>query len=411
MPVRRSTFEAAQARLAAFAPDAEGLWSELQVGGERFHVFSREFWTARQRQASSLHEVSYRACYKPQLPRLFIEHLTQPGDLVYDPFAGRGTTAVEAALLGRSAASNDINPLSEILAAPRLEPPAPEAVAERLASIPRAGGPGDDLDLSMFFHPDTEAELRALRAWLLDRCQAGTGDALDRWIRMVATNRLTGHSPGFFSVYTLPPNQAASAEKQRQINVKRGQEPTYRDTHALILKKTRQLLSDLSETERVNLAAAAPSARFLTRDARHTPELREGSVALVVTSPPFLDVVQYASDNWLRGWFNGVDAEAVGAGITMARKLSDWREVMRDVLSELFRVTAPGGHVAFEVGEVRGGTVRLEEVVLPLGLRVGFQALGILVNAQAFTKTAHIWGVDNMASGTNSNRIVLFQKP
>ena len=43
-------------------------------------TFVNEFWTARQRQASSLHEISYRACFKPQLPRFFIERLTQPGD-------------------------------------------------------------------------------------------------------------------------------------------------------------------------------------------------------------------------------------------------------------------------------------------------------------------------------------------
>lgn len=38
-------------------------------------------------------------------------------------------------------------------------------------------------------------------------------------------------------------------------------------------------------------------------------------------------------------------------------------------------------------------------------------AHGVLVNAQAFTKTAHIWGVYNNGKGTNSNRIVLFEKP
>src|SRR5262245_61693002 len=62
-------------------------------------TFVNEFWTARQRQANNLHEISYRACFKPQLPRFFIERLTAPGDLVYDPFMGRGTTLVEAALL------------------------------------------------------------------------------------------------------------------------------------------------------------------------------------------------------------------------------------------------------------------------------------------------------------------------
>lgn len=399
------------AGLAFFAPDEGGEWGELRLDCGRFPVLTREFWTARQRQASNLHEVSYRACYKPQLPRLFIEKLTAPGDLVYDPFAGRGTTAVEAALLGRRVASNDINPLSRLFAAPRLEPPDPAAVARRLGQVPLAGIGSDGLDLSMFYHPDTEAELRALRAWLLDREARGLEDGVDRWIRMVATNRLTGHSPGFFSVYTLPPNQAASAAKQRLINEKRGQTPGYRNTGELIMKKTRQLLKGLSAAERANLQGAAASARFLTRDARGTPDLADGSVALTVTSPPFLDVVQYAGDNWLRCWFNDLDAEAVAAGITMSRRLDAWTGVMGEVLRELHRVTRSGGHVAFEVGEIRGGTLRLEEAVLPMGLAAGFDSPGVLVNRQVFTKTAHIWGVDNNQAGTNSNRIVLFRKP
>jgi SAM-dependent methyltransferase len=396
---------------AFFAPEDAGEWGEIRLDCGRFPVLTREFWTARQRQASNLHEVSYRACYKPQLPRLFIEKLTGHGDLVYDPFAGRGTTAVEAALLGRRVASNDINPLSRLFAAPRLEPPDPEAVARRLGQVPLAGTGSDGLDLAMFYHPDTEAEIRALRAWLLDREVRGLEDGLDRWIRMVATNRLTGHSPGFFSVYTLPPNQAASAGKQRLINEKRGQTPGYRNTGELILKKTRQLLKGLSAVERANLQGAAASARFITRDARSTPELADGTVALTVTSPPFLDVVQYAGDNWLRCWFNGLDAEAVAAGITMSRRLDAWTGVMGEVFRELHRVTRPGGHVAFEVGEIRGGTMRLEEAVLPMGLSAGFHSLGVLVNRQVLTKTAHIWGVDNNQIGTNSNRIVIFRKP
>ena len=405
------TMREGEADLARLAPGPGGEWGELAAGGTRVPVLAREFWTARQRQASSLHEVSYRACYKPQLPGLFIDKLTAPGELVYDPFGGRGTTAVEAALRGRRVASNDINPLSRLFTEPRLAPPDPAAVALRLQAIPRSGAGAGEPDLGMFYHPDTEAELRALRAWLLDRAARGREDGVDRWIRMVATNRLTGHSPGFFSVYTLPPNQAASAGQQRTINAKRNQVPAYRDTHALILRKTTQLLKGLTAHERANLAEAAASARFLTGDARRTPDLGDRTVTLTVTSPPFLDVVQYAADNWLRCWFNGIDAQAVGAGITMARTLDAWSGVMGEVFRELHRVTRSGGHVAFEVGEVLRGTVRLEETVLPLGLAAGFQCLGVLVNRQAFTKTAHIWGVDNNRAGTNSNRIVLLRKP
>ena len=390
-------------------PPPEEAWDAVEAEGGNFPRLSLEFWTSRQRQASNLHEISYRACYKPQLPRHFIERLTRPGERVYDPFSGRGTTAIEAALLGRRVAANDVNPLSRMLAEPRLTPPEPSAVKNRLKEIPHTGAP-DALDLGMFFHPETEAEIRGLRDWFRGREASGELDALDAWIRMVATNRLTGHSPGFFSVYTLPPNQALTAEKQRQINAQREQVPTYRDTHALILKKTKQLLAGLEPTQWRNLSLAARDAWFLTADARHTPALPDGSVALTVTSPPFLDVVDYTGDNWLRCWFTGLDAEAIGRGISTPRTVEAWSDTMAAVFAELHRVTRRGGFVAFEVGEVRRGKLKLDEVVLPLGLRAGFKAHGVLVNSQAFTKTAHIWGVGNNDKGTNSNRVVLFER-
>jgi hypothetical protein len=296
-----------------------------------------------------------------------------------------------------------------MLAQPRLFPPRDlNVVVDRLAQIPKTTD--ENCDLGMFYHPDTEAEIRTLRLWFLRRSEIGTLDEVDAWIRMVATNRLTGHSPGFFSVYTLPPNQALTREKQLEINLKRNQIPEYRDTHALILKKSRQLLKNLSDTERENLYITSKTARFYTCDARYTDRIISNSISLTVTSPPFLNVVQYKKDNWLRCWFCGLDVETIGKQITMATTVNAWSSVMSEVLAELYRIKKPGAYLAFEVGEIRKGSLKLEEIILPLGLEVGFTPLGIIINEQKFTKTANIWGVENNKKGTNSNRIVLFRK-
>jgi DNA methylase len=75
-----------------------GVTAAALPDGTRVEVptYVNEFWTSKQRAAHSLHEISYRACFKPQLPRFFIQRLTAPGDRVYDPFMGRGTTLLEA---------------------------------------------------------------------------------------------------------------------------------------------------------------------------------------------------------------------------------------------------------------------------------------------------------------------------
>ena len=390
------------------APAAKGVFLEA---APHVPVYEEELWTSRQRQACSIHEVSYRACFKPQLPAYFIERLSDEGDVVYDPFSGRGTTAVEAALRGRKVVANDISPLSSIFARPRLEVPHVSEVDARLNAIDLKHKIRPVLDLSMFFHKDTERELLNLRAYLNARRRSRSEDAIDRWIRMVATNRLTGHSPGFFSVYTLPPNQAISAEGQVKINRRLEQKPPYRSVRELILRKSVQLQSGLTAADRERLRRAAAHARFLEGAAAATRTLGHNSMQLTVTSPPFLDIVQYAKDNWLRCWFNGLDADEIGRGMTMMRNVDEWAAAMQAVFTELYRITRPGGWVAFEVGEVRRGEVRLEEVVAPIGMAAGFECEAVLINSQRFTKTANIWGISNNRLGTNTNRIAIFRKP
>ncbi len=78
-----------------------------------------------------------------------------------------------------------------------------------------------------------------------------------------------------------------------------GESPRVPRRGKIVLKKSRQLLED-------PLPEKSPLAASLhTGSAAHTPGIESDSVALIVTSPPFLDIVQYKTDNWLRAWFAG----------------------------------------------------------------------------------------------------------
>ena len=381
-------------------------WSSSGRSGTTMKAFN-EYWTSGQRQAHSLHEISYRACFKPQLPQFFISRLSKPGDAVYDPFMGRGTTPLEAHLLGRKPIGNDINPLSLALLEPRLAPPTLEEISARLDLIDLTVAQEQFPDLEVFFHPDTLKQVIALKEHLLRRSSAGELDPVDRWIRMVAINRLTGHSTGFFSVYSLPPNQAVSIQSQRKINLARNQVPEPKSIAPRIFRKSASLLKDWHGLRAEHKVLDLQSI-LTTQHANHAIGIPSNAVQLVVTSPPFLDVVNYQTDNWMRCWFLGIDSAAVD--IAQLRDTTAWQAMMTAVLRDLKRVLKPGGYVAFEVGEVRGGSLTLEELVLPAGVNAGLEPVLIMVNVQDFTKTANAWGIKNRTKGTNTNRIVVFEK-
>ena len=364
--------------------------------------FFNEYWTSAQRKSHSIHEISYRACFKAQLPEFFIQRLTKRGNSVLDPFMGRGTTPIQARLMERGAFGNDVNPLSVLLTRPRLAPPNLDEIAQSLQTIDWNRGQIEREDLLAFYHPNTLKKLESLKLWLaeLSPLDGTVNDPVADWIRMVAINRLSGHSNGFFSGRSMPPNQAVSVKSQLKINDSLGVTPPERDIEAIILKKSKSLLR-----ENIN-PLTLPSG--LRTGPAWKIDLPDSSIDLVVTSPPFLDIVNYTADNWLRCWFAGIDPAKLE--IAMHRTEQQWSDMVGRVLREMSRLVKSGGYVAFEVGEVRKGKVLLEQIVWNAAENLPFERLGVMVNVQEFTKTANCWGVSNGSKGTNSNRIVLLQR-
>ena len=381
--------------------------TENAIDPELYNV--GEFWTSRQRQGHSLHEISYRACFKPQIPEYFISRFTEHGDVVCDPFLGRGTTLIQAHIMKRVGVGSDINPLCAMLARPRFSPPTIEDIKNRLADImceySEQGSTeitSEQDDFLAFYHPKTLSALLNLREWFRKRTESGDFDATDDWIRMVCLNRLTGHSSGFFSVRTMPPNQAVSADSQRRINERNRQKPEHKDVSDIIVKKTRSLLR-----------SGYPFDKNTVKPSLHTASaidlyyLSESSVSLIVTSPPFLDVVDYKKDNWLRCWFANIDTDSFSD--SRYSSVAEWSDFVKHVFVEMCRVVKAGGIIAFEVGEVKKGTIKLEEEVVSSVEGLPVELESVMVNLQNFSKTSNIWGIKNNVDGTNTNRVLVFK--
>src|SRR6187551_952406 len=94
-------------------------------------------WKAQQRLwGHSLHPMcSYLASFPAALTHAFIARYSRPGDVVLDPFSGRGTTPLQACAEGRIGVGNDLNPFAHLLTAAKVEPATRPAAMTRLAAL------------------------------------------------------------------------------------------------------------------------------------------------------------------------------------------------------------------------------------------------------------------------------------
>ena len=154
------------------------------------------------------HTCSYMAMFPPQLPHYFITRFTEPGDIVLDPFSGRGTTPVQAMSQSRFGIGNDLNDLAYALTRGKMANPSLEGVLGRLDELECGFARGDwlrmkgiPLKIRMIFDPETQRHLMYLRRELNWR-----EDDVDAFLTMVLMGAMHGASPGFLSHFTIVPS-------------------------------------------------------------------------------------------------------------------------------------------------------------------------------------------------------------
>jgi site-specific DNA-methyltransferase (adenine-specific) len=389
-------------------------------------------WKAQQRLwGHSLHPMcSYLASFPAALTHAFIARYTRPGDVVLDPFSGRGTTPLQACAEGRIGVGNDLNPFAHLLTASKVQPATRGAAVTRLTALrlawaadaerwlalaaavvedPAGGGPEPVPDeVVLAFHPTTFAQLLFLRdALSLD-------DRTDRFLAAAVTGILHGKSASYLS--ELMPNTFSMAPRYvREFARRTAFASPQRDVFdGLAAKLDRLYRQPLPPAEGIALLGdardVAPRARAALRAAGRPDRAR-----LVVTSPPYLRVVKYGYYNWLRTWFLGFDAAAIDAELDDAHHREPYLRFLREVLAGLRPVLADDAVVVLVIGDVEtdrgrrihGGVGLAERVFEQAADPEGYRLAGVaLDDVAAVRKMTKLWG-DEAGRATKTDRLLV----
>lgn len=364
-----------------------------------------EIWNNTQKAGCPIHATSYYGSFQPALPEFFINRYTQEGNTVFDPFSGRGTTPVQAALMNRHGFWHENNPYGRCLiigkeamlrfdTAKRLR----SSVAEYLEKMynftchfRRHGKTGEEMGLLNFFHENTLAEIE----WIKGVTQNPSNhNYVAKITRMLMCLILTGHSPGYLSVRTLPPNMQISVERQVLLNAKHKQKPEARNVHDLLLARLDRMLVgfDFWKESPINQITHLKTETFQRMD-------------MILFSPPFLNVIKYQDINWIRNWWLG---ESPVSDDWSCANVEDWAKCIKAELLWCKSLLAHDGCICVEAGKVRKDKVNLIEIIIDQAELIGLRAVKLYLQETGHTRTAKCWGV-NSDQGTRSQQVVVLR--
>jgi hypothetical protein len=384
-------------------------------------VSARDWKDQRRLWGHAFHPMcSYLGAFPAPLGHAFVSRLSRPGDLVLDPYCGRGTVPLEAVVGGRIGVGIDANPLAHVLTAAKVAPPSRSAVESRLAhlriewhdraaewsAVARAGdaaifetGRGFD---SLPDHVAAAFTFEALGQVLFLRRLLVPSDPVDRFLTAALLGILHGSSRGYVSDlmpngFSLSPAYAARSRARAPDNAT----TEVRRPLDLLAHKVRRLFRDGTPgTRGIALLGDAietiPEARRTVRDRGLTDRFR-----LVMTSPPYLRTLRYGSANWLRLWFLGADPAAVdratagpGSPQDLGASIGALLATLEGALTDDAAVVLVLGNVATERGKRRPRELDLAEAAWEGGAEpLGYRLAGVIDDPiPSNRKLTRLWG-------------------
>jgi methylase of polypeptide subunit release factors len=362
---------------------------------------------------------SYLGTYPPSLARAAVALFSDPGDIVLDPFSGRGTTLLEARLTGRRAYASDLNPIALALSQAKAKSVSYETALQRIEELRESydrvlympEGQVQPDDIQIVFHPATLAQLCYLRNVLVDSPIPGDAFLLGCLLGVMHGAERQDGTSGYASI-SMPNTFSMSPNYVRKFVVEKGLNRVERDVFGLLISKVERMTVD-GAPGGFAACVAACDAKSIATCQEFQPI--KGKVDLIVTSPPYLDVVNYAKQNWIRNWLlNAGRTGHLALQLDDDLNLAEWMSFSTTVLNQMAQLLTDDGVIVFVVGDVARagmGSISLaRELIRRIAHDGQFGFVGCLDDKIADeVKTTRIWG-ETKGKATQIDRFVVLSR-
>ena len=293
--------------------------------------FSKQNW------GNNFHSISsYVGRIKPSFAHWLIESVSKKGDVVYDPFCGIGTVPLEASIMGRRSIGNDLNPYAYSITKSKLDNRGIVSELDYLNEIDLKKSERINLNnvegwVKEYYHPNTLKEILYLVDVFKKDCR--------HFLLGCLLGISHGHRPQHLSIrtgYIIPyiPNPKPDV--------------VYKNSIEKLIQKVNRMYKSQPFFEY--------DPEVFLGDSRSTPFIKDKSIDVVVSSPPYYDTLDYVSTNKLRLYLYGVGDNSQNK--LKSNLIQDKKNYLGEMLKigkELNRVLKNDGVIVFVLGDVHYG--------------------------------------------------------
>jgi hypothetical protein len=282
----------------------------------------------------------------------WIDRLTVPGDVVLDPFSGRGTTALTAVLAGRRSIATDVNDVAYCLTKAKTQAPALRQIQNRVGYLRRSFNAKEwsrrTTRMEEFFRVAYSETTLAQLLFFRERLR-WKESRVDCMIAALVLGSLHGESQRS--------TRYLSNQMPRTISTKPRYSVKFWQRHGLVAPE-RDVFDTICAQARYRYESPLPVGKSTVfhADMRKLPWFTsslDDPITCVITSPPYLDVTNFEEDQWLRLWFLGGPPYPTTNRISRDDRYSgrtEYWSFISDMWRSLGALLAPKAHVVIRIG-------------------------------------------------------------